>query len=169
MKTLILALGVMVASSNGAWARQDGADSHRNMREMMQNCPMKLPNVKMSLEDTLDGIAITMTTESGNVDVLRRRIEHLAAMRNNSDGGRGMMRNRVVGTAKYEPVPNGAKLTLTPRDPAQLESFRKRVRAHAECMQNGDCSMMQEMMRGMDRPDASGEEDSHEFHHSPRN
>ena len=46
-----------------------------------------------------------------------------------------MMPSRMIAaSAKYEPVPNGAKLTLTPKDPAKLEAFRKQVREHAERM-----------------------------------
>lgn len=47
----------------------------------------------------------------------------------------------------YEDVPNGARLTLTPKDPEQLEEFRAMIRKHAEHMKEGVCPMMQ-MMQG---------------------
>jgi hypothetical protein len=54
-----------------------------------------------------------------------------------------------AGTVTYEATMEGAKLTLTPRDPAKLAEFRTQVRAHVEKMQKGECSMMQDMMQGM--------------------
>jgi hypothetical protein len=61
-----------------------------------------------------------------------------------------MMQGQMMpGTVTYAAIDNGARLTLTPRDPAKLAEFRKEVRAHVERMQNGDCSMMHDMMQGM--------------------
>jgi hypothetical protein len=80
---------------------------------------------------------------------------------------------------KYEEVPNGVRLTLTPKDPAQLEEFRPKVRQHAEQMKKGECSMMQGMMqgmmRGMKNPEPSPkpevkpepDESDHSSHHPP--
>ena len=49
-------------------------------------------------------------------------------------------------SVKYEEVPNGARLTMTPKDQSQLKEFRAKVRQHVEQMSKGDCSMMQGMM-----------------------
>jgi hypothetical protein len=70
---------------------------------------------------------------------------------------------------------------MTPKDPTQLEAFRKQVREHAGRMQKGGCSMMQdmsganaspagrshqEMMRGMKKQDPAPKDDSHDVHHA---
>ena len=50
---------------------------------------------------------------------------------------------------EYSAIPNGARLTLTAKDPAKLKEFRAAVRTRVEAMKKGDCSMMHEMMQGM--------------------
>ena len=70
---------------------------------------------------------------------------------------------------KYEEVPDGARLTLTPTDPARLEEFRTKVRQHAEQMKKGECSMMQGMMGGTKSPEPTPkpEDEDHSAHHPP--
>ena len=111
---------------------------------MMQNCPMKVQGADLSVANVENGVTLTITTKSGDVAELRRRTESMAKMHSASsttDTHGSMMAFSI----KYEEVPNGARLTLTPKDLAQLEE----VRQHAEQMLKGDCSMMQGMMQGM--------------------
>jgi len=82
-------------------------------------------------------------------------------------------------SVKYEEVTYGARLTLTPKNSAQLDAFRTAARQHAEQMKKGECSMMQGMMQGiMDgmknpepkttpEPKAKPEEEDHSAHHPP--
>jgi hypothetical protein len=112
---------------------------------MMQNCPMQVPGADISVVDTNDGIALTITGQSGDVADLRRRAEGMVRMHSND----GMHGNMMPFSVTYEEIPNGARLTLKPKDPGKLEEFRKTVRQHAEEMKNHDCSMMQGMMGGM--------------------
>jgi hypothetical protein len=136
--TMTLAIGV-------APAHQAGPQQFPNM-PMMQSCPMRITGAHVSAADVENGIALTITTDSGNVAELRWRTEHMAKMHSDPSGA---MRPRMTPfTAKYEEVPNGARLTLMPKDPAQLDDFRARVRERVERMADGDCSMMQGMMRG---------------------
>jgi hypothetical protein len=147
---------------------------------MMQNCPMKVPGADLSVTDTENGIALTITTKSGDVTDLRRRTESMAKMHSahsNTDMHGGMMPFSI----KYEEVPNGARLTLTPKDLAKLEEFRAKVRQHAEHMKKGDCSMMMQgmMMQGMmsgmknseptpkPEPKPKPDESDHSAHHPP--
>jgi len=55
----------------------------------------------------------------------------------------------MAATVKYEPIENGAQVTLTPKDPASLDQFQAQVRAHVERMKKGEHSMMSDMMQGM--------------------
>jgi hypothetical protein len=61
----------------------------------------------------------------------------------------GMHKNMMSFTVEYEDVANGVRLTLTPKDPARLETFRAEVRRHVEHMQEGECPMMGEGMHRM--------------------
>ena len=70
----------------------------------------------------------------------------------------------MPGTIKHEPIENGARVTLTPKDPAKLADFRSQVRTHVERMQKGECSMIQGMMQP--RPEAKPEPKTDEVDHS---
>ena len=118
----------------------------------MMNCPMKLEGTSISVADTATGVALSFTTKPANVAELRKRLEQMATMHStNADRpSTAMMQGQMMpGTIKYEVIENGARLTLTPKDPAKLAEFRKQVRAHVETMQKGECSMMTDMMQGM--------------------
>src|SRR5262249_40862336 len=105
---------------------------------------------ELSIDDVTRGIALTMTTKTGDLNQLRLRVESMAEMHSASAGagmpGARMHGNNIPFSLKYEEVPNGARLTLTPQDPATLEEFRVRVREHEEQIKKGNCSMMQGMM-----------------------
>ena len=116
----------------------------------MMNCPMNLQGTTVADADTATGISVSITTKPENVAELRKRVEQMAAMHSGQASSPTMMQGQMMpGTVKYEVIENGAKLTLTPKDPAKLAEFRTQVRAHVEKMQKGECSMMQDMMQGM--------------------
>lgn len=45
-------------------------------------------------------------------------------------------------TAQAEDIPGGARLTLTAKNPADIDALRTAVRAHVDRMTSGACSMM---------------------------
>lgn len=113
-------------------------------------CPMEVPGTQVSVADTQDGVAITFTT-SGEVAQLRQRVHAMAAMHEHmmsggmmgsggAMGSSGMM--MVPSDARAEDIQGGARLVLTPKDPAQLAQLRDHVHAHAAQMARGDCPMM---------------------------
>jgi hypothetical protein len=138
-----------------------------NMPMMIQNCPTQVSGAEISVLDTKEGIALTITTTTGDVAELRRRVEGMAKM-HSTEAMHGKM---MPFTAAYEQVPNGARITLAPKDPQKLQEFRDVVRQHAEQMKNHDCSMMQGMMQGMmgglekTEPPPKNEKDDHNTHH----
>ena len=116
----------------------------------MMNCPMNLQSTTVAVADTATGISVSITTKPENVAELRKRVEQMAAMHSGQASSPAMMQGQMMpGTVQYEAIDNGAKLTLTPKDPSKLAEFRTQVRAHVEKMQKGECSMMQDMMQGM--------------------
>jgi hypothetical protein len=143
--TSSFALAIAQAQNNQTQPR-GGA----GMPMMMGNCLTNLPGTTVTATDTATGIALTFTTKPENVAELRRRIEQMAAMHSVEHPSPAMMQGQMMpGTVKYEAVENGARLTLTPRDPAKLAEFRTQVRAHVEQMKQGQCGMMTDMMQGM--------------------
>ena len=116
----------------------------------MQECPMKIQDFEVAASDTTTGVAVTFTTKQDQVETLRLRVQHWAAMHTaGSEQQQTMRHGTLPGTAEYEAIPNGARLTFTAKDPAKLKEFRAAVRTRVEAMKKGDCSMMQEMMHGM--------------------
>jgi hypothetical protein len=141
----------------------------------MMDCPMNLQGTTVAVADTATGISVSITTKPENVAELRKRVEQMAAMHSGQASSPAMMQGQMMpGTVKYEAIENGAKLTLTPKDPAKLAEFRTQVRAHVEKMQKGECSMMQDMtqgmmkgiMGGMGKPEAKPEPKKDEVDHS---
>ena len=121
-------------------------DQHGRMmgRSMMQDCPMKVQGVELAIEDTPGGAALTFTTNSGDVTELQRRVEKMVKMHYSPSTGLAMHHGMAPVTAKYEALTNGARLTLTPKSPEQLEQFRAKVREHIDQVKKGDCPMMGE-------------------------
>jgi hypothetical protein len=58
------------------------------------------------------------------------------------DGRMGDMQMPPPSRAVVEDLPDGARILVTPNDPADLERLQKTVRAHAEHMQQHGCGMM---------------------------
>ena len=79
-------------------------------------------------------------------------------------GGSGMMMGggmhehepMVPSHAAVDDVDHGARIALTPDDPAQLASLREHVHKHVEMMKSGHCPMME----------GHGEPEAHDAHHA---
>src|ERR1051326_8500655 len=118
---LVLGAGFTMAAIGGTQNQQTPAPEHGMAgMPMMENCPMQVSGADVSIIDTNDGIALSITTKSGDVADLRRRIENMAKMHSND----GMHGNMMPFSVTYEEIPNGGRLTLTPKGSANLEEFR---------------------------------------------
>lgn len=152
MKNLMsMVLLISVASFAAAVVQQKPVPQQASAMQMMQDCPMNVQGAEIAVADTSDGIILSLTTKSGNVEELRRRAERMANMHSSPAGTSTVMPGMMMpGVVKYEAIPGGARLTLTPKDPAKLNEFRKQVRSHVERMKSdGSCVAMQDMMHGM--------------------
>lgn len=158
MKMWRIAIVMLTVVGSVALTQASSAQSSAPMPMMMQDCPMKVQGVEVATANTPTGIALTFTAKPEQVEDLRQRVQRWATMHTEKpEQSRGAMAPQgmmgtmgmMPGTAKYEAVPNGARLTLTPKDPAKLAEFRTTVRTHVEKMKKGDCAMMQQMMQGM--------------------
>lgn len=176
MRNVLLTLAVAVTSTvfamGGTQSRQAGPQHEMPNMPMMQSCPMKVTGADLAVADVENGVALTLTTKSGDVADLRRRTENMAKMHSGSSNA-GVHGQMMPFSVKYEEVPNGARLTLTPKDMTQLDEFRTKVQQHVQQMKTGDCSMMQGMM-GMKKPEPpkpevppKSEDADHSAHHPP--
>jgi hypothetical protein len=109
-------------------------------------------------KDTSDGMAMTFST-TGDVVELRRRVrvmaDHISAHSSGSSGGMGM-RGMMAGDggggmmgggmmpathAQVEDVEHGARLKMTPADPAKMSEMRQHMKQHVQMMnQSHGCS-----------------------------
>jgi hypothetical protein len=153
---------LFVALSAGAMQHNEAGPHHgKEDMEMMAKCPMRLDGTEtVTTADTPDGIAVTFTTQFGDVAGLRSRLERIAAM-HNTNPNRMMQCDLFSAAVDYEEVPGGARLTLTPErltlmpeEPFELDMFRTIVREFVEQLKAGNCLMMREMMRGPQKQDA---------------
>ena len=127
----------------------------------MQSCPMAIPGTQVSAAETSNGESVTFTTSPDHAADLRERVHAMADMHNHhhqGDGMEGMHGDMQHGDmmasgehmammpppsrAVVEDVEGGARIVVTPNDPADLERLRSTVRMHAEHMQkSGTCQM----------------------------
>ena len=157
-KILILLMLMSVAVIGGGAVQEKRAESRAGggmpmvMTMTMQNCPVSLADTDVAVLETPTGSVLSFTTKPENVAELRRLVEHMAAMHAGSSSSEAMMKGAMMAvTVKYEPIENGAQVTLTPKDPASLDQFQAQVRAHVERMKKGEHSMMSDTMQGMMR------------------
>jgi hypothetical protein len=141
--------------------------------DMAGMCPMAVEGTTVRAEDVEGGAAIVFTT-TGDVAELRRRVAHMADMHNQHHGDghghmmgmHGMMAGGMMmppATARSEEIEGGARLVLTPRDPAELANLRQHVHQHAEQMASGRCPMMSMHGQGAEAAPPS-EPSEHETH-----
>lgn len=133
-------------------------------------CPLAVPGTVENVVDTEGGVAITFTAPAGQVDDVRARVRQMAqqgmmaacpchGMMGDAGApmamGRGMggprmgpgmmerqgMRGLPPADARVEDVSGGARLTLTAKNPADVDALRAHVRMHFDHMKAG-CPMM---------------------------
>lgn len=133
--------------------------------QFRQACPIAVEGTDVEVEDTENGVALTFTTESGDVELVRERAEHLAAMyemhrgrghmmwhhmgRGGGHMGRGMGPGAGQGpmpaaNATVEEIEGGARLVLTPVGGEDLATLRQHARFHQQRMHAGQCWRLQD-------------------------
>lgn len=140
------------------------------MDQLRAGCPMVVQGADVTVTDTEGGVALTFTTDTGDVADLRTRVQHMAQMYGMHHGQAGMMWHRMGGegmghgrpgmdgrdmdhTAGRGPMPAatptvtdtdlGARLELRPSDASRLDALREHVRWHQQRMRSGECWMLQ--------------------------
>lgn len=131
---------------------------------------MLVEGTRVEVTDTAGGVALTFTTQQGDVAELRRRVALMADMyrmhgghgqmmwrhmRGGStamgpmpgQGPHGMMMGAGVGrmpasATRTENVPGGARLVAEPADRESLDDLRLHLRAHQARMQSGECWLL---------------------------
>ena len=115
-------------------------------------CPLDVAGTQVVIADVDGGVVLAFTTP-GDVAELRVRVHHMADMHAMHDMHRmhGPMSHGHMGIsaplqmrmvpvqAAVADIDGGARVTLTPIDPAQLEALRAQARDHESMMHEGGC------------------------------
>lgn len=126
---------------------------------MAAMCPMDVPGAKVAAADSPTGETVTFTTTSPDqVAELRQRVRAMSQMHEGRHahgveaqgsaagappgGGPGAAMMPPPATTSVEDVDGGARVTVTPKDPADLQKLQAAVRGHADQMQQQGCAMM---------------------------
>lgn len=142
----------------GPGTRGDRPHGHGHHDDEVGMCPMAVEGTTVHTEDVDGGIAMVFVT-TGDQAELRERVARMAKMHDehhaegqhaghHADHGAGHHADHGGGgkvpasAARVEDVDGGARLVLTPRDPAELPALVEHVRGHAEAMATGSCPMM---------------------------
>src|SRR6516165_5619750 len=99
MNRLVILLALMsvgVFAAGGVQDTEKPSGAKMGMQMMMNNCPMTVPGTTLTTSDTNTGIAINVTTQTGNVPELRNRVERMAAMHSGAASNEGMMRSEML-------------------------------------------------------------------------
>lgn len=124
------------------------------------NCPMQVEGVKVTSENTDEGMVLVFRTDAGadEAEQLYTRAQHLAQLYGMHEERRHMYRwsqadDRQGGDTHQrmpqlnvgvEKLDDGALLRFAPANPSELEQLREQVRLHQQRMQGGDCWLMDE-------------------------
>lgn len=143
--SLVIALGAACGSA------QHGSAAATPPAAKPDRCPMHVAGTEVAASDTESGAALTFTT-TGDVGELRARAHEMARMHDDmAVGGHemGMMKDMPMtmppAHASAEDIDGGARVTLTPIDPAKLDALRSAAHHHVDMMRGGDCPMMRRM------------------------
>jgi hypothetical protein len=120
----------------------------------MANCPNRVENATTKIEDTKDGVAVSIVAKDAKdaktVDDIRAKAKHMvdlvgkdpAQVEHTGQGGGGGGMGHCPITPKdtkatSEEIEGGVKVTLVPTDPAQLDQLRQTVRDRQALVEKG--------------------------------
>ena len=113
------------------------------------SCSMIMKEAQIAATDGEKDVTITFTTQ-GDPAPLRAHVREMGAKHDQmaqgggmTGGGMGEHMKMVPSHAAVDDVDHGARIVLTPDDPAQLVALREHVHSHVEMMKSGTCPMMQ--------------------------
>jgi len=160
---------VATSSQQQPMMAQGGAGQTGMAADMNVICPNRVAGTTVTAQDLSNGEALVFTT-TGDVAELRCRAQRMAENHNRmhsgtggsartpdtistcpempGTGGAGMMHRQGWGgagmidsDALVEDIPNGVRIVFTPKDPANLDDLRARIRDRAARLSSGECPM----------------------------
>lgn len=128
---LLLALSAAMVASSGCTSLlvrgEPTAAPELTSATVTRACPLGVPETRVRVADTRDGVDLLFETSPQRVDDVRRRLNEEVA--NRADAQDDGLRLRSLGEirASSSPTSSGARLSLAPTDAARRDELRKRV------------------------------------------
>jgi hypothetical protein len=140
MRSLLIGIGMICAASIAR------AETPKGGAGNMMHCPTAVPGAKFTVENVKDGVTITVTGDTPTAEKeIRARAKHVVeaaktdpeSVRHTGDGHGGggigrcpiVLKDTLVST---EDVKGGAKITVHPVKPVDIEWLRKETAARAD-------------------------------------
>lgn len=143
--TIMITCATLVLAAACSTSTQKG-ETTVTRAESPRGCPLGVPGAQVTVEDTLDGVAMTFTSKD-KTDELRARARTSAAMYGPQQAGIGHEGQHGQGGhhglqpmqmppvyTSTEDVENGARIRLAPVDPNDLGTLRAKARERAAAM-----------------------------------
>ena len=163
-----LSVVVLLAAGCGSKQSSPPAKPPAEAAQQPGMCAM-MKDAQLAATDGEHDVTVTFTTQ-GDPTELRAHVHKMGAMHDQMGhgemghgkmmgggemgsgshemaGGSGMgdmHAHMVPSHAAVDDVDHGARVVLTPDDPAQLAALRDQVHAHVEMMKSGKCPMMED-------------------------
>lgn len=120
---------------------------------IVRACPLGVPETRIAIEELPDRVVLAFTTSSDRVPALRSRVADQAAQsgpeKHEGPGHDGMhgashghglrLWDMPASRAIVEEIPEGARLHVTPLDPAELGALRAALRGRVRALEDKDC------------------------------
>lgn len=148
-----LALVVVVACAACAAPRDSGVSIRDAHSPLVKACPLGVPETRIDVEDTPDGVDAVFRTSAEHVNELRGRVRDQAAI-HGPDAHAGEGHGGVHGTgqghgmrlwdmpakgASAADIEGGARLHVVASDAAHVAELRTRVRERIATLDSHDC------------------------------
>jgi len=136
-----------------ATPRDSGVSIKSAHSPIVRACPLGVPETRIDVEDTSDGVDAVFETSAEHVNELRRRVRDQAAI-HGPDAHLGTGHGGVHGTshahglrlwdmpareASSVDIEAGARLHVVASDPAHVAELRARVRERVATLDSHDC------------------------------
>ncbi len=142
----IVTIAALVLAAGCSTASTPKSDTTVTRAEAPRGCPLGVDGAQVTVEDTVDGVAMTFTSKD-KVDELRTRARDSAAMYGPRKAGQGHDGKHAQGGhhglqpmqmppawASTEDVEGGARIRLSPVDAGDLGALRAKARERAMAM-----------------------------------
>ncbi len=137
MRSAFVLLFAACSSSTSTSTQESELLAENQLPDMASACPMTVDGATVAVNDAGGGVAMIYTTEEGDVEDLRARVENLAEAHT-----RGKMMPMADAEVRAEDVEGGAQLIFIPVSPEQVETMRVYVQRAALELESGDCEMV---------------------------